>query len=277
MNKSNVIDNIQKHYKAFSPTECKVADYVLRYPNQVIEYTVKELSNESGVSEATVVRMCKHAGYEGYWHFRTMLAREMGAIGEGEKVDDVQLNVVNNIFQRYADIMLNIGNKIDIDTMRACVELIKDCNEVHVIAAGDTGTLAQHMGFLLGRVGIKATHSGLVDYYVNTINLASKDDVLIAISKSGITKNVIKGVELAKEKGMRIIAITCYANSRLGEVADYVLLAKGDSTRFDYYKDYNHLNVLAVIEALLYVLRDRDKIVEKKADRLELLLSEAKL
>jgi RpiR family transcriptional regulator, carbohydrate utilization regulator len=277
MTKSDVIDGIQKYYNTFSPTECKVADYVLRYPNQVIEYTVKELANNSGVSEATIVRMCRHAGYDGYWHFRTMLAREMGAIGEGEKANDGQLNVVNNIFTRYADIMLNIGNKIDINVMRSCVELINDCNEVHVIAAGDTGTLAQHMGFLLGRVGIKATQSGIADYYINTINLASKEDVLIAISKSGITKNVIKGVELAKEKGLKIIAITCYVNSRLAEAADYVLLAQGDSTRFDYYKDYNHLNVLAVIEALLDLLKNWDKIAEKQADRLELLLSEAKL
>jgi RpiR family carbohydrate utilization transcriptional regulator len=277
MSKSDVIDSIQKYYNTFSPTECKVADYVLRYPNQVIEYTVKELANNSGVSEATVVRMCRHAGYEGYWHFRTMLAREMGAIGEGEKANDGQLNVVNNTFTRYADIMLNIGNNIDINVMRACVERINDCNEVHVIAAGDTGTLAQHMGFLLGRVGIKATQSGIADYYINTINLASKEDVLIAISKSGITKNVIKGVELAKEKGLKIIAITSYANSRLAEAADYVLLAKGDSTRFDYYKDYNHLNILAVIEALLDLLKNWDKIAEKQADRLEVLLSEAKL
>ena len=277
MSKDNVIENIQKHYKIFSPTECKVADCVLRYPNKVIEYTVKELASESGVSEATVVRMCKHAGYKGYWDFRTMLARDMGAIGEREKTDSDQTNAIQNIFQSYADIMLNIGSKIDIGTMRACIQMINDCNEVHVIAAGDTGTLAQHMGFLLGRIGIKATQSGIADYYINTINLADKSDVLIAISKSGITKNVIKGVNLAKEKGLKVIAITEYANSTLGELADYVLLCGGNSTRFDYYKDYNHLNVMAVIEALLDLLTNRDKIVAKQADRLELLLSEAKI
>lgn len=273
----NVIENIQKHYKMFSPMECKVADCVLRHPNQVIGYTVKELSNKSSVSEATVIRMCKHAGYNGYWDFRTMLAHDMGAIGERARADSDQCNVVKDMFKKYADIMINIGNQIDINTMLTCVQLINACNEVHVIAAGDTGTLAQHMGFLLGRLGIKATQSGIADYYINTINLANKDDVLIAISKSGSTKNVIKGVELAKEKGLKIIAITGYATSTLGELADYILLCAGDSTRFDYYKDYNHLNIMAVIEALLDLLTNRDKILEKQADRLELLLSESKI
>lgn len=277
MSEKSVIDNIQKHYREFSPTERKVADCVLRHPNQVTEYTVKELAMASGVSEATVVRMCQHAGYTGYWPFRTMLARDMGMMGREEKRDNDQANIVAGIFRKYADIMQNLSSKIDLDAMSTCARLIDNCHEVHVIAAGDTGTLAKHMGFCLGRIGIKATYSGLADYYLNTINLADENDVLIAISKSGITKTVIQGAELAKEKGLKVIAITEYSNSKLGELADYVLLSKGDSSRFDYYKNYNHLSETAVIEALLELVKNVDKIVEKRADQLEFMLSEAKL
>ena len=91
MSEKSVIDNIQKHYREFSPTERKVADCVLRHPNQVTEYTVKELAMASGVSEATVVRMCQHAGYTGYWPFRTMLARDMGMMGREEKRDNPEI------------------------------------------------------------------------------------------------------------------------------------------------------------------------------------------
>ena len=277
MSEKSVIDNIQKHYREFSPTERKVADCVLRHPNQVTEYTVKELAMASGVSEATVVRMCQHAGYTGYWPFRTMLVRDMGMMGREEKRDNDQANIVAGIFRKYADIMQNLSSTIDLDAMSTCARLIDNCHEVHVIAAGDTGTLAKHMGFCLGRIGIKATYSGLADYYLNTINLADENDVLIAISKSGITKTVIQGAELAKEKGLKVIAITEYSNSKLGELADHVLLSKGDSSRFDYYKNYNHLSETAVIEALLELVKNVDKIVEKRADQLEFMLSEAKL
>lgn len=277
MSKIGVIDNIQKHYHAFSPTERKVADCVLRHPNQVIEYTVKELAMASKVSEATVVRMCKHAGYTGYWPFRTMLARDMGMIGREEKRDSDPANIVDGIFRKYADIMMNLSSKMDLEAMSTCARLIDNCHEVHVIAAGDTGTLAKHMGFCLGRIGIKSTYSGLADYYLNTINLADEDDLVVAISKSGITKTVIQGVELAKKKGMKVIAITEYGNSKLGELADYVLLSKGDTSRFDYYKNYNHLSETAVIEVLLELVKNVDKIVEKRADELEFLLAEAKL
>ncbi|HAX51695.1 RpiR family transcriptional regulator [Muricomes intestini] len=277
MSEKSVIDNIQKSQSIFSPTERKVAEYVLRYPNQVTEYTVKELSIASGVSEATVVRMCQHAGYTGYWPFRTMLARDMGMMERTRNIEQDKENIADDIFQKYSSIIQNISNNLDTTTLSESARLIDNCNEIHVIAAGDTGTLARHMGFCLGRIGIRATYSGLADYYLNTINLADKNDVVCAISKSGVTKAVIQGAELAREKGLKVIAITEYNNSRLAELADYVLLSKGDSLRFDYYKNYNHLSETVVIEALLELVKNVDKIVEKKADQLEFMLSEAKL
>lgn len=277
MSEHSVIDNIQKHYSVFSPTERKVADCVLGHPNQITEYTVKELAAASGVSEATVVRMCQHAGYSGYWPFRTMLARDMGMMGREEKKDGTRRNIVEDVFQRYASIMLNLGSNMDLEAMSECARLIDDCHSVHVIASGDTGTLAKHMGFCLGRIGIRATYSGTADYYLSTINLADADDVLIALSKSGISKMVIQGAELAKEKGMKVIAITEYGNSKLGELADYVLLSKGDFSRFDYYKNYNHLSETAVIEALLEMVKNVDKIVERRADQIEFMLGGEKM
>lgn len=277
MDNKSVIENIQEHYHTFSPMEQKVADCVLRYPDQVIEYTVKDLANETGVSEATVVRMCQHAGYTGYWPFRTMLAREMGFLQNQKKSEDDETDIVKDTFQEYADIMLYLGNNINHEVMEACVKLISECNQVHIIAAGNTGVLTKHMGFRLGRIGIKASYSGVAEYFMNTINLADKDDIVVAISQMGITKTVIQGIELAKEKGLKVIAITAYDNSKVAELSDYVLITKRDSYRFDYYRNYNHLSEMAVIEALLDLLTNRDTIIEKQVDVLEILLSEAKM
>lgn len=276
MKQKSVIETIQSQYHKISPRERKVADFILRQPGSVIEYTIKDLANASEVSEATVVRMCQHLGYKGYWPFRTMLARDIGALNEHRK-EAKGKDIVADIFQSYADVMHTLGKNVNAETMAKCIELLGECDQAHIIAAGNTGVLAQHMGFRLGRIGIRATYSGVAEYFMNTINLADKGDVLVAISQTGITKTVIKGAELAKEKGLTVIAITAYGSSRLGELADHVLVSKGDSSRFDYYKNYNHLSEMAVIEALLDLLTDRDKIIAKQADVLEILLSDAKL
>lgn len=277
MGEDNVINMLQKIYGEFSPMEKKVANHILRYPDLVVEYTVKDLAKASDVSEATVVRMCKHAGYKGYWAFRTMLARDMGTIKKEEKTSVDDGDVIRGFFQAYAEMMQTLGNKISIHSMKESVKILNACKQVYIIAAGDTGTLAKHMSFRLGRAGIRAIYNELADYYMNTINLADQEDALLAISKSGITKTVIQGAELAKKKGLPVIAITEYENSTLGELADYVLLCKGDFGRFDYYKNYSNLSATAVVEALVGLLENRDKIIEKEMDTIELMLSEAKL
>ncbi|HOO28248.1 MAG TPA: SIS domain-containing protein, partial [Lachnospiraceae bacterium] len=118
------------------------------------------------------------------------------------------------------------------------------------------------------------------EYFMNNINLAASNDVLIAISQSGVTKDILNGVDLAKKRGLKVIAITAYVNSSLAEKSDIVLESKGDFSRFDYYKNYNHLCEIAVVDVLCELIQQKFAVMNRKGkddDMLELLLSEAKL
>lgn len=50
--------------------------------------------------------------------------------------------------------------------------------------------------------------------------VGQKDDVLLAISTSGKSANVIKAAKVAKEKGMKVIALTGNSGGELAEIAD---------------------------------------------------------
>jgi DNA-binding MurR/RpiR family transcriptional regulator len=136
------------------------------------------------------------------------------------------------------------------------------------------------MAFRLGRLGIRSTYDSAPEYFMNSIYLAEPKDVLVAISQSGVTKDILNGVELAKKRGIQVIAITAYINSSLAEKSDIVLESKGDFSRFDYYKNYNHICEIAVIDALCELIQQKltTKNPKGKDDNmLELLLSESKL
>jgi D-sedoheptulose 7-phosphate isomerase len=53
------------------------------------------------------------------------------------------------------------------------------------------------------------------------INLASKNDILILISSSGNSKNIIRAAEFAKQKGLITIGITGFEGGRLKQLCDY--------------------------------------------------------
>lgn len=52
-------------------------------------------------------------------------------------------------------------------------------------------------------------------------DILTKDDLIIAISGSGNSKNIIKAVEYAREVGSKIIGITGYSGGKLMDMADY--------------------------------------------------------
>ena len=60
--KTNIVDQevltvIRENYTEIFPAEKKVADLILRKPQEVVNSKVSELARASGVSDATIVRM----------------------------------------------------------------------------------------------------------------------------------------------------------------------------------------------------------------------------
>ena len=73
-----VLEVINEKYMELFPAEKKVVDAILKKPQNVVNYNVADLAKKSDVSVATIVRLCHHLGYEGYYQFRLLLSRDLG-------------------------------------------------------------------------------------------------------------------------------------------------------------------------------------------------------
>lgn len=273
-----VIETIKENYNNIFLAEKKVADFILENPEKAVNANVSELANYSGVSEATVIRLCKHIGYQGYYELRIVLSRDLGRKQVSDvDVENIKMDTVSGLFQAFSSSILAIGKNLDQGKLLECANLIKTCKQVHIVAVGNTSPLAMYMGFRLGRLGVKCTHSMIPEYYMNYVNLADAEDIVIAISRSGESKQVVQALELAKEKGLKVIAITGFEYSPVSKLADYLLLSNVSGQSFDYYKGYSRLNETVVIDALLHFVTNEEKIIANSADKPEIILSEYKL
>lgn len=54
-------------------------------------------------------------------------------------------------------------------------------------------------------------------------NLLGADDVLVALSASGNSENVVKAAELARTRGARVVALVGFDGGRLAQIADAVV------------------------------------------------------
>ena len=67
------------------------------------------------------------------------------------------------------------------------------------------------------------------DVFVEQLmNFAGKGDVLLAISSSGNSKNVLKAVRYAKEAGCHTVGISGFAGGKLKDLVDHHVLIKAE-------------------------------------------------
>lgn len=272
MERASVIKKIEEQREHLPRAEQEVASYVLKNAYQVVDFTVKDLAMASNVSDATVIRMCQHIGFAGYWPMRIALSQELAKYETNTKNDGD--NVIHQLLSNYCRMLENLDRNIDYDSIQQAAQMLRSCTTAHLIATGNTTPLIEHMAFRLGRVGVKVSFSGISSYYMNQINLSEPSDVIVAVSQSGSSKDVIDGVALARSKNCKVIVITAYRNSTLASMGDCVVICKGDFSRFDVHVAYNHLVEMATIELIMDLMERSEQtqqiISEKRVLDLEI-------
>jgi 6-phospho-3-hexuloisomerase len=94
--------------------------------------------------------------------------------------------------------------------------------KIFVVGMGRSGFVGRAFALRLMNLGFNVYFLG------ETITpAAGNDDLVIAISGTGMTKLVISAASVAKEIGARIIAVTSYEESQLGQMADQLVLVRG--------------------------------------------------
>lgn len=272
-----VIGNIQKKYDEIFAAERRVADFIIKNPEQAVMCNVSELAGLSNVSDATVIRMCKHIGYEGYYQMKLFLSHDLGRT-QMSGISDISHSPksAGDFFKIIANNMMLLANSIDLQLVATCVELITKSEFVHIIAIGNTSPVSSDMAFRLGRLGIRTTTSSVPEYFLNNVSLATDKDLIIGISHSGSSKTVVQAIELARDRGIKTISICGSQNSPLSKASDISLLSPGNDKLFSEYGITSHIFEMAVVDLILYFIANRDSIVDE-IDQVEMILSEYKI
>ena len=101
-------------------------------------------------------------------------------------------------------------------------DIIINSENIFVTGAGRSGLAAKASAMRL-------MHLGLSSFVVGeTISPAiNENDCIIAISGSGETNTIVSAAKIAKNRGSKVLAVTSYPESTLGQLSDAYLFVKG--------------------------------------------------
>lgn len=214
-------------YRNLKSAERRAADYCLQYPQDVADLTISEIAQKVGCSEATLVRLARHLGYNGYPELRAGILR-----GDQEDVSHYVVDSSSEEIETIADNLFNLCilylqdsiHATDKDALKAAAHLLLKANRFVFVAAGDAHFVAASGAQKFTRLGYVATASTDFDSQLLALSQMGKDDVLICISHSGKTRTVCDLAKIAHDRGIKVISITNFPISPLAKNSDIVLL-----------------------------------------------------
>lgn len=168
----------------------------------------------------------------------------------------LKMERIKNIIRASVD----VKNKILLDdkilqTVKDCVYILvtafKNGNKVLFCGNGGSAADAQHLAaefsgrFYTDRDALPAEALHCNTSYITAIGndygydviysrlvkgIGNKGDVLVGLSTSGNSKNILSAFEVAKEKGMITIAFTGGSGGKLKKLADHLINVPSDDT-----------------------------------------------
>lgn len=275
------LDRIQQIRERLNPSERAVAEYILRHGEAVVHLSITQLAELVGVSEATVVRFARRLGLRGYHDLKIHLALEVvprpqhlhEAITEH---DDLE-TAVRKSFAASIQTLERTLSTLNFTDLHRAIDILATARQVIIVGVGGSASVAADAAHKLLKVGIHAIVHDDPHIAAMAASILRPGDVMLGISHSGSTRDVVDALALARQRGAATIVISSDVRAPIDRVADVKLMTVSQETYVRIESSSSRIGQLAIIDALVlglmlrdpaqafeYIQRTREAIVPKR-------------
>ena len=260
------INIIESFYPSLSKQEKKVADYILEEKGKISYQSLQEIGRKINVGEATIVRFVKKIGFNGFQDLKINIAKEDFPMIETtyeDYIDNIEANINNTI--------ANTKLLIDRKQLDKSINLIAKAERLFLYGVGSSGLAVQELQNKLLRFGKIALLYTDTHFQVMSAAVTGKNDVVIAVTLSGETPDILETLTVAKKNKSKIIVITNHILSAAAQMANHVLLTAGRETLIDGGSLIAKMSQLYIIDVLCtgYALQNKDESLKMKHNTAE--------
>ena len=243
-------------YNEMGKAEKRVADWLIANPGEILPLSIVDLAEKCGCSEATIVRFAKRLGFGGYQALKISLAQEgnttiaSSTISDKDSTEDIYNKVCNDIYCA----LEGTKNVLDTGALQLACQSIMKAKRIVIFGLGNSASVALDASHKLLRAGYNAYAYSDNHMQVIAASHLGEEDVAIAISHSGSSKDTVEALRLAKQSGAKTIAITNYGKSPIQKFGDVVLHTVSDETRHNILALNSRIAQLSIVNAIYYYL-----------------------
>ncbi|HGE8423762.1 TPA: MurR/RpiR family transcriptional regulator [Serratia marcescens] len=223
----NTLDKIQNHLERLSKSERKVAEVILAAPQTAIHSSIATLARMADVSEPTVNRFCRRLDTKGFPDFKLHLAQSLANgtpyVNRNVEEDDSVDSYTSKIFESVMASLDTVKANLDIAAINRAVDLLTQAKKISFFGLGASAAVAHDAMNKFFRFNIPVVYfDDIVMQRMSCMN-SGEGDVVVLISHTGRTKNLVEMAHLARENDATVLAITS-RDTPLAQAATLALL-----------------------------------------------------
>lgn len=209
---------------SLAPSEKKIAEYILAYPEESILLTALMLGEKSKTSSAAVIRLCKSLGFAGFQELKIRVAgdlQEESVVGYRDiEPSENYKSIIDKVTSNTMQTLKETVDIMRVSHLEETISALIQARSVIFVGFGGSYIAAKDAEQKFVRIGKQV--QSFSDVHMAATSIANKgpEDVVVGISFSGKTYEVAKLLDLAQQKQVKTISITKYGNSLVTDFAD---------------------------------------------------------
>ena len=255
-----------------------VADYLTQHAEDAQYLSISSLARACNVAEATIFRFCRALGFEGYNEMKISLAQANAVPGYFTAQTLEPGTSTETLFEHaaaaFAAAVNGTRSVLDTAAVDTAATLLQRARQVFCFGQGGSGRLADEIWARFATISTKFRTAGDSHMELTTASLLGPEYVILFVSYSGATRDMMDTLKTARANGVKIILITHFDDAPGTSLADVVLLCGARESPLDAGSIPVKASVLYVAEVL--VLRfslDNQELTSLSRERVSHALS----
>ena len=260
------IDLINERYNSLRKSEQRVARFIQNHVEEVVLLSLQSLANKCSTSDATVLRFCRSLGFYGFSDFKASLVPQLVRNEHTSHLEvDPNLGYKDKkvqFLQNFQEQLKSTLRNCDYEKIEKVATRISQSEKTLIAGLGGSAGVAHIFSDSLGSIGVFSTCPQDTTMMLNLVSMHHDNDVLVCISHSGETEEIVFTAKQAREQGMFTVGITNFSPSPLVENVEVALITGVPDNLLGSYSCQSRISQLAILELILYEVSQ--KMAEKR-------------
>ena len=291
--REDIVRWIRKHHESLSPSQRKVAEFLLQGGINVVHLTITEIASAVGVNSSTVVRTAQALGFEGFPELQSVLRRQFLdqtriaqrlQIGTQQLIEDLDgeepanQHLLNTVLREAVQLLLDLPQHVPAHIFDRAVEMLDSAKRVYIVGLGSSFPLALNFGIVLRYMWPDTTVVAPgIDPIPAQLAGLGRGDLIFAICFARYIRETLTVMEVGRGRGASVLTVTDSHVSPAAKRADLALIVPYRTRLYG-----NTASIFALLDALIGALtlrypelsRARLDSIEELYERFDLLTIE---